>query len=380
MSRSGSVLFHPKNIGPVKIMNRFMRSATWDGFGDSNGFPEDEHFEMMIYLAQGMVGLICPSDVEVDNKYIRARKYGINKPEYVEAWKGVIESIHTRGNKVMFQLNHIGPERPTQLAPDQSELTNGQIEEYIDHYVQSALKSFEAGCDGIQLHGAHGFFLSNFLSPARNKRTDRWGGSTENRARIIKEIASEIRKKLGDNQEYFLSLKMNGSDIDPQGLTPSLAGELVHELNGSIDMFEISCNVTTPYHQIASDFNKAALVKDVPKEKHEEALQNARKLLDGVKFTEEFNKPYLEVIRKMNPDATLALVGGNRQFDKMEKLVKSGLADFVSISRPLLKNPFLIKEMYEGKASKSDCINCGSCLINSDYGGVYCRVNKERIW
>lgn len=377
ISRSGSILFKPKNIGPITIMNRFMRSATWDGRTDGAGMPLDEHFEMLVYLARGMVGLICPGDMEVNLQNIGPRTYAISGPEYIETWKGVIDSIHTRGNKIMFQLNHKGPECPTKLFEDQIELNDTQIQDYIDLYVKAALCSLDADVDGIQFHGSHGFFLSSWLSPARNLRKDKWGGSTENRARILKEIITEVKKKA--KKPFFVSLKLNGSDIDPRGLTPDLSADLVHELKGYVDMFEISCNITQPYYQIASEFNINAITRGVPKDKHQDAIANAQKLLHGVHFKQEFNRPFAEIIRKKNPDAILALVGGNREFDKMEKLVKSGLVDFVSMSRPFLKDPFIVKEMYEGKVSKSDCLNCGACLINSDYG-VYCRMNKQAIW
>lgn len=377
LSRVGSILFKPKNIGPITIMNRFIRSATWDGLTDGNGMPLDEHFEMMVYLAQGMVGLICPGDMEVNLDSIGEHVYAISDKKYVDAWKGVIDSIHTRGNKIMFQLNHKGPECPTKLFDGQIELNNSQIEDYIDLYVKAGLSSLDAGVDGVQIHGSHGFFLSSWLSPARNHRTDKWGGSTENRSLILKQIITELKKRA--KKPFFVSLKLNGCDIDPNGLTPDLSADLVHTLKGYVDMFEISCNITQPYYQIASDFNMRALTKGVPVDRHSDTINKAKKLLDGVEFKEEFNRPYAEVIRKKNPDACLALVGGNRRFSKMEELVKSGLVDFVSMSRPFLKNPFLVKEMYDGTTDASNCINCGACLINSDYG-VYCKTNKNKIW
>lgn len=378
ISRSNSVLFRPKNIGPISIMNRFIRSATWDGMTEGNGIPADEHFEMLVYLAQGMVGLISPGDMEVDPKLIRPRIFGISNQDQIDIWKTVTESIHTRGNKFLFQLNHKGPDCPTRFTENQHELTTTEVDDIIHLYAQSAINSLEAGSDGIQLHGAHGFFLSTWLSPARNLRKDKHGGSSENRCRIIKEIVNEVRKKA--KKPFFTSLKMNGSDIDPNGLTPDLSAEIVHELRNHIDLFEISCNITEPLHQIASDFNKAAIIKGIPKDKWNDSVNHAQQLLKGVKFQEEFNRPYAEIIRKKNPDVLLALVGGNRDFHKMEKLVSSGLVDFVSLSRPLLKNPFLVKDFYDGKVSKSDCINCGACLLNSDYSDVYCHINKERIW
>ena len=332
---------------------------------------------MMVYLAQGMVGLICPGDMEVNLKYVGPHTYAISGQKYIDAWKGVIESIHTRGNKIMFQLNHKGPECPTKLIGTQIELNNSQIEDYIGLYVKAGLSALEAGADGVQFHGSHGFFLSSWLSPACNHRADKWGGSTENRSLILKEIITELKKKA--KKPFFVSLKMNGSDINPEGLTPDLSADLVHTLKGYVDLFEISCNITQPYYQIASDFNMAAVIKGVPKEKHSETIEKARKLLEGVHFKEEFNRPFAETIKKKNPDACLALVGGNRKFSKMENLVKSGIVDFVSMSRPLLKDPFLVKEMYEGKIDESNCMNCGACLINSEYG-VYCRTNKEKIW
>jgi 2,4-dienoyl-CoA reductase-like NADH-dependent reductase (Old Yellow Enzyme family) len=384
MSRAGSILFSPHRVGPIMVKNRFLRSATWDTFAHADGTPEDRALEMVLYLAQGDVGLIVPSGMSCNPNSIAKGTFGMTNSAHVAAWRPVIESIHTRGNKVFFQINHQGLRPrpglpsvgPTAHSKTDHALSNSEIEDIIQMFVKSCALSVESGVDGVQLHCCHGFLLSSFLSPALNKRTDKWGGTFENRSRIVHEIIAEVRR---NHPTIAISIKMNGNDHIPGGITPETAPDVVRTLVKDVDLFEVSCGVGSQLFGIASDFNPVALKKDVPIEKQATFLKLAKAALAGVHFEEEFNRKAVEAIRREVPEATLALVGGHRQFSKMEKLVLDGVTDFVSLSRPLLKNPFLVRDFFQAKANRSDCINCAACILNLDEG-VFCHMNKERIW
>ena len=380
-SRAGSVLFTPRKIGNLTVMNRFMRSATWDANADAEGNPTDEALELLVYLAQGEIGLIAGPAMTCDPASVGRGTFAMVNEGNRDSWTQFVESIQTRGNRVMFQINHKGAAAAVPVSPsgtgNSKALTNAEVEQIVDNFVKACVLSAQAGVDAVQLHCAHGFLLGEFLSPAANRRTDKWGGSLENRCRIVKEILQEVRKKTN----VMLSIKMNGDDHVPGGITPATAPDVVRELVKDCDLFEISCsNVNGKMYALASDFNQAALLKGVKDAKQkEEILKKAHAAMDGITFTEEFNRRAAEEIKRKVPEACVALVGGNRTFANMEKLVKDGVCDIVSMSRPFLKDPFLVTKFWRGETDKADCINCSACLMNLTEG-VFCHVNKERIW
>jgi 2,4-dienoyl-CoA reductase-like NADH-dependent reductase (Old Yellow Enzyme family) len=384
MSKAGSILFTPRTIGPISLKNRFMRSATWDTFANADGTPQDLSLQLTVHLSIGEVGLIVPSAVLCDPHHANPGTFGLFNQSHVTSWQPVIDSLHARGSKFFFQIFRPGirlpPDQtaslPTARTPSDHEITASEITDSIELFVKSAQLGVRSGADGIQLHCAHGSFLSTWLSPAFNKRTDKWGGNFENRARIVKEILINIRK---NSPGIATSIKFNGEDFVEGGITPKIAPEVIRPLLDVVDLFEISCGMGTRLYGIRSNFIPKALTKGVRGEKQKTILEMAKAAIEGTKFEEEYNREAAEGIRKTFPNVMIALVGGNRQFGKMEKLVKSGLVDVISLSRPLLKNPYLVKEFYEGKATKSECWNCGACILNIEEG-VFCHTNDDKFW
>jgi 2,4-dienoyl-CoA reductase-like NADH-dependent reductase (Old Yellow Enzyme family) len=192
----------------------------------------------------------------------------------------------------------------------------------------------------------------------------------------VREILLEVRR---NSPGIATSIKFNGDDFIDGGIVPATAPEVVRPLLDVVDLFEVSCGIEAQLHGIRSHFIPKALTKGVPPEKQERILEAAKAALEGTKFEEEYNRAAAVAIRRAFPNAPLALVGGLRQFAKMERIVADGVADFVSLSRPLLKNPYLVTDLRDGKASRSDCWNCGACILNLDEG-VFCHTNDSRIW
>lgn len=383
---SGSVLFTPAKLGRLTVPNHFMRSATWEALADNDGRATNELIKMMEELAIGNVGLIVPGAV-----YVTKRGQGLQGQsgmctiEHARIWHRGVANVHNRGAKLIFQLIHNGlsanpklnggfpPCGPSALNKDQHELTNTEIEDIIQEFANSAELSHYASADGVQLHGAHGYLLSEFLSPAYNRRTDRWGGDDDKRLRIVKEIITAIRKKVPE--EFSISIKLNGNDHIENGIDPQLCAKYVDKLKDDIDFFEISAG---SYYSIISTINDNVLTKGIKDpNKKKELIENAHKAMDSYKFKEMYNLDALKVIRKAVPDAKLALVGGNRTFVNMEKVVKDGYADMISMSRPLLNDPYLVHRFKVRTVDHSFCINCGSCVLNTE-DGVYCHLKGNK--
>ncbi|OHT04510.1 oxidoreductase, FAD/FMN-binding family protein [Tritrichomonas foetus] len=382
---SDSIVYTPKKVGRLTVPNRFMRSATWEALADKEGRPTDALIDMLEKLAIGQVGLIVPGAVYVNPKGQNLPGMsGLSNAEHARIWHRSVANMHKHGSKVVFQLIHGGtdvkpelngfqPVGPTAFNKNQHELTNAEIEEIINDFVNSAKLAHATEADGVQLHCAHGYLLSEFLSPALNRRTDKWGGSPENRCRIVKEIIDATKANVpGD---FSISIKMNGNDYIDGGVTPDLAAQYVKLLVNDIDFFEISGGVNAS-RIIRSKLNEKILTKDVKKEKREELIKSAKESLQGVKFTEMYNLDSLKVIRKAVPNANLALVGGISTLVSMEKVLSDGSVDLISLSRPFLNDPYLALRFKVKTIDKVNCVSCGACILNTE-DGVYCHLKGK---
>ena len=382
---SQSILFTPKKLGKLTVPNRFMRSATWEALSDRDGRPPKELLQMIEDLASNNVGLIIPGAVYVTRRgQGMVGESGMTTLEHARKWKPCIEKVHQHGSKLIFQLIHNGLDAnpdlnggypasgPTSFNKNQHELTNTEIEDLIQNFADSAELAYRASADGAQIHGAHLYLLSSFLSPGLNHRTDKWGGSDENRLRIVKEIISAIRQRVPE--DFSLSIKLNGDDYIEGGIKPELCAKYVDMLKDDLDFFEISAG---SHHTILSTWNKNILTRGIKDAKRKEDLiQFAKNFTQGQKFHENYNLEALRVIRRKVPSANLALVGGMRKLSTMEKIVNDGDADMISMSRPFLYEPDLVTKFKEGKSDHALCISCGSCILDTSKG-VYCHIIKK---
>ncbi len=210
-----SILFSPIKIGTIEIPNRFARAATHDFMASRNGAVTERQVSLFKNLAKGEVGLIITGHAYVNPA-------GIASPL----------SVHKYPSRIFLQISHAGRQtKPkicgcTPLAPSSvyeptfevrpKEMDQEEIKSVIDDFIQSSRRAKEAGFDGVELHVAHGYLLSSFISPYTNRRKDEWGGTLTNRLRIVVEIIQGIKELLG--KEFPLIVKLNSSDFLPEGL------------------------------------------------------------------------------------------------------------------------------------------------------------------
>lgn len=230
-----NVLFEPYTIKNIEIRNRFVRSATYDGFADNNGHISDGQIKLFSDLAEGGVGLIISGIAYVHHSgQVSPFQNSIAGDEFVPGFKKLTNAVHDRGAKIALQLFHGGREakflktkNTLPLAPSVIEndpyyrgeyraMTDSEIWEIIHAFGDGAKRAKEAGFDAIQLHGAHAYLLSQFLSPYTNHRQDQWGGNLENRLRLHCEIYKDIRKKAGN--DYPILIKIGVEDGFTGGL------------------------------------------------------------------------------------------------------------------------------------------------------------------
>ncbi len=368
-----SILFEPIKIRNLVLRNRFVRSATGDGCGDREGHITDKHIKMFADLADGGIGLIIMGIAYVHaSGRISWTQTSIVDDDCIPGLKRLTRTVHERGAKIAVQLFHGGRESakflsgigkvakgPSLVKDDlyfmgeYSALTEDDIRELIGAFGDAAVRARESGFDAVQLHGAHAYLLSQFLSPFSNRRIDDWGGSLEKRLRFHREVYNNIRKKVGT--DYPVLIKTGGQDGFPGGLELDEGKKAAALLaQGGYDALEIS-----------------------------QGLRG--KLFEGTEFRtqidsidrEGYFRDWCREIKKQVAVPVMA-VGGFRTFTLMEKIVQDGDADFISLCRPFIRQPGLVKQWETGNRDRAACISCNECLAALRRGENVRCVYEER--
>lgn len=375
-----SILFSPITIRTIEIQNRFVHSATYEAMADEEGEVTDELINRYKNLAKAGIGLIIPGYLYVHPAgRAMPKQAGIHTDEMIPGLRRLVEAVHQHGVKIALQLAHGGMQTSkaiigqAPLAPSGGlrnpmtfgkckEMTQLEIEETILAFSQAARRAAEAGADAVQVHGAHGYLISEFLSPFFNRRKDSWGGSDEGRFRIVQEIIQQTRKVLPDTTPILF--KMNTNDFTPkEGVTPEVAKKYAGWLRKlGIDGVELSCGTFFTFHMVRGEIPSKELMKVLPGWMRPLAKLQFRKLRPRCSFVEAYNLAAAEMIKPELGEVPLMLVGGVRRLSHMEELVERKYADMVSMSRPFIREPFLVKRFREGKADQASCISCNKCF------------------
>jgi 2,4-dienoyl-CoA reductase-like NADH-dependent reductase (Old Yellow Enzyme family) len=364
-------LFDKTKINQMELKNRFVRSATWEGLANPDGSCSGRIADIMLELAKGQVGLIITSHTYVNkNGQAGIRQLGIYSDQLISSYIKIVEKVHREGSKIIMQIAHAGGRASVKLIKSQPfgpsslkikdvlscrEITTSEILKMIEDFKMAAVRAKKAGFDGVQLHGAHGYLLSQFLSPFFNKREDEYGGSIENRARLILEILQAIRSKLG--RQFTVLVKLNSDDFIEGGFTQSEMIQVSTMLESAgIDAVELSGGTGLKISKYSS-----SRVSEIDSKEKEVYYRDAAKL-----YKKKITVP-------------LILVGGIRSYEVAKELLEKNLADYVSLCRPLIREPDLIKRWQEGNIKKATCISCNECFVPTRAGeGIYCVVENQR--
>jgi len=343
-------LFQKTTIGNMELPNHFVRSATALGTAN-NSEVTDELVKTFSDLAEGGVGLIITGMSHVNKKgQAMAALVGVDTESRMPGLQKLVAAAHKHGTKIMVQLVHAGAkrfydsgfpaegpsavkDRTTQIEP--VAMTLEDINETINDFAKAAALAKKSGFDAIQIHGAHEYLLSAFLSSYTNQRTDNYGGSIENRARIVFEVYQAIRNEVG--QDFPVTIKINAEDLYDIGLSWNDSAWICQELSDmGIDAIELSISGGEEFLKMFSNItstDKEAYLKSY-----------ARELKPRIK-------------------CPLILVGGLRSLEVMNELFEEGSVDFFSMSRPLISEPNLINRWQTGDRKKARCLSCNKCIF-----------------
>ncbi|PKN68971.1 MAG: NADH-dependent flavin oxidoreductase [Deltaproteobacteria bacterium HGW-Deltaproteobacteria-12] len=373
-------LFSEMALKTLTLKNLLVRSATYEAKAGDDGRPANLYLGFYRRLAEGGVGLIVTCLAYPDRYGKLPRAPGVEDAGCLQALSAVPASIHKVGNgcKVALQIGHTGRQVP-HIVPDGKpvapspvfepysgitprELSLPEIETFIDKCADAIDFARRAGFDAVQLHAAHGWLLSSFLSPHTNRRTDIYGGSTQNRTRIMTEIISRAQKRVGD--DFPVLVKMNACDYAEGGieLPEALAiGKILDD--AGFAALEVSSGT---WETITRDPQVIGWKA--------EPIAEARKRINTVK-DEAYHREFARAFKKEIKGARVILVGGLKTPALMEEIIAGGDADLVSLSRALIREPDLPNRWRAGRGTRAACVSCNLCLetvVEKD--GLRCAV------
>ena len=358
-------LFDTHTLAGMTLRNRLVRSATWEGLCDDTGAPTDKFTAMMVDLARGGTGLIISS-----HAYVRPagqaspQQLGIYDDSLLESLSTMTRAVHDAGGVIACQLAHAGGEALTELtntsplapSPMTNEkgnqavtMTDTDIQDTVAAFADGARRAKAAGFDGVQIHAAHGYLISQFLSPHFNNRTDTYGGCLENRMRLLADIYTAIRAEVGP--DYPIMAKINASDFLDDGLTPDEMIDVVQVLaTQRLDAIELSGG--TRYSGECPPIRRGDR--------------------DGVYYRD------IAIRCRAAVDIPVMLVGGIRDRTTAESLLAAGACDYIALSRPLIAQPDLPSLWEAGDIDQCECVSCTMCFLPAFKGeGIAC-VQKQR--
>jgi len=354
----------------MTLPNRTVRSATWEGLADKDGFVRPELIEMIAQLARNSVGLIIPG-------YLYVARNGRGLPWQTGVWDDahmdglsrITEAGHREGGVVAAQIAHAGGRTRPELINDQipmapsavegfsfgdtpREMTVGEIEGAVYAFAQAARRVKQAGFDALQLHAAHNYLISQFLNPLINQRNDAYGGSPDRRLRFLLDIYDAVREEVG--KDYPLLIKINSTDGPEGGITPQEALEATRALAGrGLDAVEVSGGMAGSNRYRPSR-------KGISKATQEAYFRSAAALFKG------------------ELDIPVILVGGIKSYEVAEDIILNRDADYVSFSRALICEPDLISRWRQGDRKGAKCLSCNLCLGEGLKGsGISCAGMEE---
>jgi 2,4-dienoyl-CoA reductase-like NADH-dependent reductase (Old Yellow Enzyme family) len=399
VSRTESIVFSPGRIGTLEIKNRLIRSATFENAATSQGGVSDSLVDLYRSLAKGGVGLIITGVIGVYPKALAPHGLmRVDDDSCIASLARIPQVVHEVDPdcRVMLQLHHPGRQivhqqdgpklvsfaprawmayfqkHPELLTPPREmppvveptapssiydatfgrtprALTLDEIQEIIEAFADGTRRAEEAGFDGVQIHAAHGYLLSSFLSPRTNNREDRYGGSTENRTRMIKEIYQRVRSKVSST--FPILVKINITDFLPGGMDVNEAVRVGKELSDTgFGAIETSGGMWEAVTRSEEELGWVPVILPESRTGIRNKDQEAYFLPGAKALKEETNM-------------TIILVGGLRSLERIEDILNSKIVDFVSMSRPFVRQPDLPNLWLSGKGpDKAECVSCNACL------------------
>ncbi|MEO8602955.1 MAG: NADH:flavin oxidoreductase [bacterium] len=386
-----ATLFGAARLGGLTLRNRVIKTATYEGM-TPHGAPSPALVEHHRALAAGGVGMTTVAYCAVSPSGCTFAEQMYMREAIVPGLRDVTTAVHAAGAAASLQLGHCGffsknraagrwPLGPS-LAfnaygamagmPIARAMREADIDTVVEDFGQAAALAVRAGFDAVELHLGHGYLLSQFLSPAINRRRDHWGGSLDNRMRLPLAVLARVRSAVG--AQVPIIAKTNLRDGFRGGLELDDAVGVAQRLEAAgIDAIELSGGFTsrTPFYLFRGARPLAEMIAAEKSRLQKLTLRwFGPRVIREYPFEEMFFLPQARAVRAA-VRVPLILLGGLLSLDNLETAMREGF-DFVAMGRALIADPDLIARMQRGDATRSRCISCNKCVPSSDTGGVRC--------
>lgn len=383
---SSDVLFEPTPLGSITLRNRLIRAGT----SESMAHPDSGEMTGLLLdlyerLAAGGIGGIITGHLYVEprGKYARGQ-VGIHNEEVVPGLRRLVERVHSHGATIFAQLAHAGSQSrvpglvPLAPSPVPNPLTgqevaastSGEIEEVVEAFGAAAQRAHFAGFDGVHIHGANGYLISEFSSPATNRRSDPWGGDARRRTDFPRAVVERVRGSVP--VDFPVTMKIGMVDAVEAGLGLDESVPRAAQLVGAgLQAIEVSCGLMGAPTDSANTY-----VAVGPRRAIQDLL--IHRVVRAPK-PEAYFRPWAKALKKA-VDTRVILVGGIRSTAMMRDAIASGDADFVAMARPLIREPDLPAQIQAGREGLVDCTSCNLCLIHEGHHPLQCwRTPRIRL-
>jgi 2,4-dienoyl-CoA reductase-like NADH-dependent reductase (Old Yellow Enzyme family) len=376
--------FAPATLGPLQLRNRFIKAATFEGMAERN-LVSDRLIDFHRTAAAGGLGMTTVAYLAVSPDGQGAPAEIIVRPEAVDGLRRLAEAVHAEGAAISAQLGHAGPVAAgtgrTGLAPSRifspiamkftKAVTEDDIARITRDFATAAKLLQDAGFDAVEVHLGHNYLLSAFLSPALNKRTDKWGGSVRNRAEFSRQVVRAVRAAVGPSMAVTAKLNMADGYDGGIWLNESIEAAQLLESDAVLDALELTAgsSLKNPMYLFKGEAPIAEMAKAFPQPLRTGFKLMGSRFLPSYPFEEGYFLPYARQFRAALT-MPLILLGGINRIETVHRAMADGF-QFVAMGRALLREPELLNRWQQGSTSEGLCVHCNKCMPTI-YSGTHC--------
>jgi 2,4-dienoyl-CoA reductase-like NADH-dependent reductase (Old Yellow Enzyme family) len=377
LPREPLAFMQPGRIGRLNLKNRLVRAATSETMATDSGAATEALVRLYTDLASGGAGLVVTGHIYVEErgKY-EPRQLGLDRDNRIDPLARVTAAVHRHGGIIFAELSHAGSQSLIReivpLAPSivpnaifarpPVEMSDADVTKTVADFAAAAARARRAGFDGVHLHSGNGYLLSQFNSPFANRRTDRWGGDAQRRARFTLEVYRAVRHATGD--DFAITARLGVADAVANGLELADGLAIARQLAAEgLDGLEVTYGVMTSYRENIRPYAGVGRLQAIANGMLHRSF--------SAPIGEAYYRPFAQAAKR-TVNIPVILVGGVRSTEVMDDVIRSGDADFLAMARPFVREPDLVNKIAHGRRGPVACVSCNICFLHEGSDPLRC--------